>query len=169
MARKKYTKRKRKSNKTRRRYNRRKKRRKTKRVIKGGGKKFDELLAEIYLNRDLILGHHPKPLTDEEAHNLTVATKKSMYDSFPTNNDPNEDRIAKYMRARKFWRNKEKKKSKKSKKSKKNENQLNSMNFIPIGNGSGNDSDTTTFNSNSRPSSAMSGRSSAASLAAGVY
>jgi len=165
MPRKKYTKRKRKSNKTRRRYKRRKKRKKTKRIIKGGGKKFDELLAEIYLNRDLILGHHPKPLTDQEAHNLTVATEKSMYDSFPTNNDPNEDRIAKYMIARKFWRKKEKKKYKKSQNTKNNRN---SMNFRPISFASGSDSDSDTTQFNSRPSSAMSGRSSAASLAAGL-
>ena len=163
MARKKYTKRKRKSNKTRRKYNRRKKikkRRKTKRVIKGGGKKFNELLAEIYLNRDLILGHHPKPLTDQEAHSLTVATAKSMYDSIPVNNDPNEDRIAKYMIARKFWRPKTN-----SKKLRNKENNFNSMNFRPIS--TDYDSDTT-IGPSSRASSSMSGRSSAASLAAGL-
>ena len=100
-------KRKGKSNKTRRKYNRRKKikkRRKTKRVIKGGGKKFNELLAEIYLNRDMILGHYPKPLTKQESHNLTVETEESMYDAFPVNNDPNQDRIRNYMIDRKFWR-----------------------------------------------------------------
>jgi len=166
MDRKKYTKRKRKSNKTRRKYNRRKKikkRRKTKRVIKGGGKKFNELLAEIYLNRDLILGHHPKPLTDQEAHSHTVATAKSMYDSIPVNNDPNEDRIAKYMIARKFWRDKKRK----SKKLRNKENNFNSMNFRPISLAYGSDSDTT-IGPDSRASSSMSGRSSAAMLAAGI-
>ena len=120
-------KRKRKSNKTRRKYNIRKKikkRRKTKRVIKGGGKKHDNLMAEIYLNRDMILGHYPKPLTDQEAHSLTVATEESMYDALPVNNDPNEDRIAKYMIARKFWRPKTN-----SKKLRNKENNFNSMNF----------------------------------------
>ena len=118
-------KRKGKSNKTRRKYNRRKKikkRRKTKRVIKGGGKKFNELLAEIYLNRDMILGHYPKPLTEQEAHNLTVATEESMYDAFPVNNDPNQDRIRKYMIDRKFWHDKKRK----------SKNSRNKMMSIPI-------------------------------------
>ena len=157
MVRKKYTKRKRKSNKTRRKYNRRKKKRKkrkTKRVIKGGGKKFDELMAEIYLNRDLILGYHPKPLTDQEAHNLIVATEKNHYDSFPKNIGPNEDRIEKYMFAQGKWKKKGKKKYK--------VNNHNSKEFIPINfkyrsnSDSDNDSDNTTDSS---------GRSSAASLA----
>ena len=159
-------KRKRKSNKTRRKYNRRKKkikkRRKTKRVIKGGGKKHDNLMAEIYLNRDMILGHYPKPLTDQEAHSLTVATEESMYDALPVNNDPNEDRIAKYMIARKFWRPKTN-----SKKLRNKENNFNSMNFRPISLAYGSDSDTT-IGPSSRASSSMSGRSSAASLAAGL-
>lgn len=162
MARKKYTKRKRKSNKTRRKYNRRKKikkRRKTKRVIKGGGKKYDNLMAEIYLNRDMILGHYPKPLTDQEAHSLTVATEKSMYDALPVNNDPNQDRISKYMVARKFWRDKKRKS--------KNPKNKNNMMFRPISTDYGSDSDTT-IGPDSRASSSMSGRSSAASLAAGL-
>lgn len=160
MARKKYTKRKRKSNKTRRKYNRRKKikkRRKTKRVIKGGGKKYDELMNEIYLNRDMILGHYPKPLTDQEDHSLTVATEKSMYDAFPVNNDPNQDRISKYMIARKFWPDKNRKSN------------IDNRRFRPISTGyeSYSDSDTT-IGPDSRASSSMSGRSSAASLAAGL-
>ena len=142
MARKNYTKRKRKSNKTRRKYNRKKKIRKTKRAIKGGGKKFDELLAEIYLNRDLILGlgNHPKPLPNEELYSLSTETEKSVYDPIPVNNDPNEYRIEKYMRTRKFWRNK-KKKSKKYLKKYKNgenngENNGDNMNVIHIESGS---------------------------------
>tara|TARA_Y100000287_G_scaffold64850_1_gene51158 strand:- start:199 stop:972 length:774 start_codon:yes stop_codon:yes gene_type:complete len=153
--RKKKTKSRIKPNKTRRKYNRRKKikkRRKTKRVIKGGGKKYDNLMAEIYLNRDMILGHYPKPITDQEAHSLTVATEKSMYDALPVNNDPNQDRINKYMVARKFWRPKNK----------------NNMRFRPISTDYGSDSDTTIGPSSRASSRASSRPSSAAALAAGL-